>query len=290
MHTVLSSLTLDRLLTIVTIPVSATIGWIITYIYFKKSRQIKSLCFAVQTRRLYAHGWDSTPDFEVSFHGKPVLDPRRATLFIWNPREITINRQDVSTVDPLRFGDEDLSILWVGVVLATRSAVNAQVRVASDKANVALDFDFLDEDDGIAVDVVYDVAVKGRQKKQPTLRGSIKGIHGGPKRVGIITRKTKFVWQLIGFVIVTITFGSAILLVLNAIIEGGSLVFIITKLMGAALLGFVSLIATLITLTELGASWKPIIPSGLAHLTKQGFTSIEDEGVLERLRQAGFED
>lgn len=159
--------------------VGVILSSIVTYFTTKYSEKKKGLCYAVSNSALYSHDWVPHEDFQLSFRGERVKRPKRAIIYLWNDREVIVDRADFTTLDPLRYEGADLQILQIGDVASTRNAVNGRAFVNSEKTGIFLDFDFMDQNDGMRVEIFYDTST-GREANAKML-GAIKGVRGEPR-------------------------------------------------------------------------------------------------------------
>src|ERR1700730_3295434 len=179
-------LSFDQIFALALFLAGSFLTWLVTYIYFKKSEHVRRLCFSWTRDRLFSYDRPRFGDLELSIDGERTIDPHRLKLFVWNPGCETMNGRDVSKQDSLRFGSVDIRIIKVERTVATRQSVNFKYTVDSEKNFINLDFDFLDENDGFAIEILYD------QKGQvwPNLAGTIKGLKGAPLFTSFRSRPT----------------------------------------------------------------------------------------------------
>jgi hypothetical protein len=166
----------EQILVIVLFLAGTFLTWLITYIYFKKSERTRQICFSWTRDRLFSFGRPRFGELELSIDGERTIDPYRLELFVWNPGSETINGFDISKQDPLKFGSPNIRIIKVERTIATRQSVNFKYTLDGEKKFINLDFDFLDENDGFAIEILYDQS----GEVWPNLAGTIKGIKGAP--------------------------------------------------------------------------------------------------------------
>lgn len=108
-------------------------------------------------------------------------------LFVWNPGNETINGSEISRQDALRFGSNDIRIIRVEATASTRDAVNFKWAMDDEKNFINFEFDFLDENDGVMIEFLYDQSGKA----WPNLTGTIKGMKGGPVFVPLYQKTSR---------------------------------------------------------------------------------------------------
>ena len=103
---------------------------------------------------------------------------------VWNCGNVTINRDDISNIDPIAFGRNDIEILETNPIWTTRESTNPTHLIDTAKKKAVFEFDFLDPNDGFAVQFLADKA-DSETRWQTNLQcyGTIKGLTRSPYQV-----------------------------------------------------------------------------------------------------------
>ncbi|MFZ5736878.1 MAG: hypothetical protein ACOY6K_08360 [Pseudomonadota bacterium] len=127
------------------------LSWFFTLIYFKKGQTRKRLCYASSNASYLGYNRGEFRSLTVRYGDKELANPLRYTLYVWNSGNVTINGTDISAIDPIAFGRADIEILETTPLWSTRDSINAKLLVDVDKKKMFFEFDFLDPNDGFAV-------------------------------------------------------------------------------------------------------------------------------------------
>jgi hypothetical protein len=178
------------------------VTWLVTFAYFKKAQTRKLLCYANSSTSYLGYNQGDFHDLSVRYGDKQLKNPFRYTLYVWNCGNVTINRADISNIDPLAFGRSDIEILETNPIWTTRESTNPKLLIDATKTKVAFEFDFLDPNDGFAVQFLADKA-NSDNWWQTNLQcyGTIKGLTRSPYQVE--PNFTKAHWRsfIIGLVV-----------------------------------------------------------------------------------------
>jgi hypothetical protein len=234
------SLTFDETLTVTLGIVGIFFGWLFTYVYFKKGKRSRSLYYSRYVHQMYSYRWPRLSDFQLYYGDRLVTNPQRAEVYLWNQGNEPIERSDISSRDPLKFGAENIEILRLENVRTSRTAVDAELITSADKKHVLIDFALLDEGDGLAFQLYYDTAPSSRPHwASPELTGAVKGIRHGPKLVHLDSDRLSRAGILItfGFFALFATMGLA--LGYDIFVSGGPWLTITSKVVGLLLITFI---------------------------------------------------
>jgi hypothetical protein len=160
------------------------LSWLFTFFYFKKGQSRRLLCYTTRSSEYLGYS-------EADFHGLPVhygnkqlQNPVRYTVYIWNCGNVTLNNSDISTVDPLAFGQSQIEILETAPIWSTRESINPTLILDASKTKLFVNFDFLDPSDGIAVQFLADrPSAERRWPDRLQAYGTIKGLNRAPFHV-----------------------------------------------------------------------------------------------------------
>jgi hypothetical protein len=157
------------------------LSWLFTFYYFKKAQSRRLLCYTARSISYLGFSRADFNNLSVHYGERQLLNPARYTLYIWNCGNVIINHSDISQVDPLGFGQADIEILEIAPIWSTCDSINAKVLIDADKTRVIVEFDFLDPDDGFAVEFLADHSAQ--QPLWPNALqayGTVKGLNRAP--------------------------------------------------------------------------------------------------------------
>jgi hypothetical protein len=170
------------------------------------------------------------------------------TLYVWNFGGNTIDKSDLPAADSLRFGSEEINILEASIVRQSRPAVSANIRISDDAKYSFIEFDYLDPEDGLVFNVLFDQIPKTKGLSvYPSITGSIKGARGGPKSVPFQRSKPNKLLRHTIAPVLGIFFGTTTVLLAYDVYADATLSLMsAAKLIAATILGIISLITILI--------------------------------------------
>jgi hypothetical protein len=260
------------------------VSWIITFAYFRKAQTRKQMCYANFSTNYLGYNQGDFHDLTVRYGDKLLKNPFRYTLYIWNSGNVTINRADISDIDPLAFGRADIDILETNPIWTTRESTNPKLLIDVTKKKVVFEFDFLDPNDGFAVQFLADKADSDTWW-QTNLQcyGTIKGLTRSPYQVEAKFTKTHW-WSLFIGTAVFSFFGiCALAMGYDAWLSGLSFLGLM-KALATAIFALIAVFAAMITFQDRVGSSAEVIP---ALLRRANDNSSEDgsipPGVLLRL-------
>jgi hypothetical protein len=151
-------------------------GVLLAFVFYLKSKERARPAYAVVSSILIGASERKLPTgVEITYDGRPIHDLNRCLIFFWNRGQKTLDKSDIVSSDPIIFHTrgQDVEVLEVRSVKGTRAALNASaVQSAND---IFLAFDFLDQDDGITVEVLAS-GTDMRVRCSGTIKGVKKGI------------------------------------------------------------------------------------------------------------------
>jgi hypothetical protein len=237
------------------------ISWIVTFAYFKKAQTRKLLCWASSCTSYLGHNQGDFHDLSVHYGDKQLKNPFRYTLYVWNCGNVTINRADVSGLDPLAFGRSDIEILETNPIWTTRESTSPTLLIDATKKKAVFEFDFLDPNDGFAVQFLAD---KSDPEKwwQTNLQcyGTIKGLTRSPYQVEANFTKTHLWTLLVGLAIIFFFGFCTLAMAYDAWISGLSFSALV-KLLAAVIFALITLIAAIVSLQGRDRSSSEVIPA-----------------------------
>jgi hypothetical protein len=167
--------------------VSLIVGILVAGVTFLWSRKRTSLAYVHLGEHLLGSASDALPSaIVVQYDGISIPRLTKTILIIWNSGENTVSGSDIVDKDPLRLkiGD-DGRILSISVLKTSRTVNDFRIRTASNDATneAPFTFDFLDANDGVAVEVLHTSA-----DRKPSVNGTMRGLPRGFRNLGKFTR------------------------------------------------------------------------------------------------------
>lgn len=169
-------------------------SWLFTFFYFKKSQSRKLLCYTTRDSDYLGYNRADFNNLSVHYGDKKLANPVRYTLYVWNCGNVTINGADISNVDPLAFGKNGIEILETAPIWSTRDSINPKLLIDSNKMKIAVEFDFLDPDDGFAIQFLADRPNQPGRWHPLQAYGTVKGLHRAPFHVAAGFERASW-WQ-----------------------------------------------------------------------------------------------
>jgi hypothetical protein len=156
----------DSLLTTVIIPViigvSLTIlGWVLglgsSYFFYQRSKRLKQPTWVIQGDHLIRGGAGlRLPKFDMRYDGSPVQNLTVSKIWLWNNGREPIRKEDIPPRDPLRIEPVGHTrLLDVEVLGTSHNWVSFSCVPLADHGNVQIQFEFLDQSQGGALQVVH---------------------------------------------------------------------------------------------------------------------------------------
>ena len=134
----------------------APIFFIVTIVLAIRLNKKKKPAWAHKTRKVIGLGSDAPPELKMTFAGKPVTDVYRTTFIYFNRGNETIPQEHVT--EPIAVHFEGADILREPARLAMSKEANKVSVTQSTKDGdnvVALQFLYLDHNDGVVVEVLH---------------------------------------------------------------------------------------------------------------------------------------
>ncbi|WP_146618927.1 hypothetical protein [Rhodoplanes elegans] len=159
----------------------AILSWITALYYFKKGQSKKLLCYSIVSYSFLGRNRREFEGLTVSYKDNKIQDPVKYTIFVWNCGNVTIDGKEISRSDPVGFEYNNAEILEIAPARPTRSSISPKISLEARKSCFFLDFDFLDPDDGIAIELI--VNRNSANSAPPKIRGTVKGLNRAPVNV-----------------------------------------------------------------------------------------------------------
>lgn len=155
-------------------------GILTSYYFYLKARERVDPRYVLQHRPLVDSSSGAMTEVAVLFKGSKVTNLNRCILAIWNRGTRVITRDAIAENDKVRVClPEGATALGIGVAWSSRPAIGLSAQISDAGSTVTINFDFLDQDDGGLVEILY----QGDSKAAPTLTGSIMGAPKGIRSI-----------------------------------------------------------------------------------------------------------
>lgn len=149
-------------------------GVLTSYYFYLKARERADPRYLLQFEPLVGSSSGAMKDVSLLFKGVEAADLNRCILVLWNRGAKVITHDAIAENDKIIVHLPDGSAaLGAGVSWSSRAAVGLSASCVG--SCVTIDFDFLDENDGGIIEILY----QGDRKTPPTLTGSIMGAPKG---------------------------------------------------------------------------------------------------------------
>ncbi|MEH7893945.1 hypothetical protein, partial [Bacillus thuringiensis] len=131
------------------------IGILIAIVTYRKSKIGQRLVYQSSATKIIGKNQNTPEEIQIYFRGSEVPRVIKTNLVIWNSGNETIKSSHVTQEDPLRIQiEESESIISYRILKETRHT--NKVNLVRDKENVLLfNFDYLDPNDGVRVEVLH---------------------------------------------------------------------------------------------------------------------------------------
>ena len=91
----------------------------------------------------------------VNYKEEKVENFTVSKILFYNRGRETINKQDITTISPLRVSSGNYHILDASILQVNKTSNNFKINLDREKENVYLDFDYLDKNQGAVIQVVH---------------------------------------------------------------------------------------------------------------------------------------
>lgn len=164
----------------------AIIGIITSYIFFAISRTRSRINYQTSNLQIIGNISLKLPqDFEVTVAGVKINSLQKSQIVIWNGGNTTITGENIVKEDPLKIvfspGTKIFDINITGLSRKVNKFTVRHLRNDLTENEILLNFDFLDKEDGIMIEVLHTESAQ-----EPKLIGTIKGLKNGIKNKGQI--------------------------------------------------------------------------------------------------------
>ena len=152
--------------------IMAILGFASAIIIYIKVKNVKSPCYAVQSRNIVRDFVSKIDTLEMLYSGKPIENLTATKIAFWNAGRDTINSQDIASTDPLTVHVKKGCKILDTKVLYMKNLVNRfSITTADDLSNITLNFEYLDKEEGAIIQILH----TGKSSEDIEIRGTIKG-------------------------------------------------------------------------------------------------------------------
>lgn len=132
--------------------ITAAIGAVVAIPVSRWFERKKRFVFKTQSFRLIEKEQTALKNLEVLYKGRPVQELTVTQFAIWNKSIKTIDKEDV--VEELRIESENGDILEVKILSEAEKKNGFAIRETTEKV-VTFDFEYVDDKEGVAVQVIH---------------------------------------------------------------------------------------------------------------------------------------
>ena len=153
------------------------LGIIVGYILYRRGRREKKPLWSIKNNNLISGFSKQLPSLDVKYAGQNVENLSVGKVVFWNGGSETIRREDIANADPIRIIALNNTTLLDTKLLEHNSNPSLfLISKNSDSTAAFIEFDFVDRNQGLVVQVVH----TGTSGNDLILTGTIKGA-GTPK-------------------------------------------------------------------------------------------------------------
>jgi len=182
-------------------------GIILAIIFYRRSKRVKKLSYAVRSFSLVSSSTSSLPEFLATYKGCPVTNLTAVKMILWNSGNETLAYSDIAKADQIRISlPPKVEILDVRVNVPSNPANLLKVHRNPEINEADIKFDYLGPKEGALISLLH----TGGSESKPTIVGTIKG-QGSPliHTPGMTAKPMgRIIVLTAGFALVVITFKS----------------------------------------------------------------------------------
>ncbi len=155
----------------------AIIGIALTIIFYFKSKRVKSPCYAIKSYNIIKDFVSKFEALEMRYGGQIIKNLTVSKIVFWNAGSETIDKEDIVKADPITINIKDgYKILDQKIIATNNETNNFSLSGSIDQSNVNINFEYIDKNDGIVVQLIHtgnfdkDIKVQGRIKGAGNLK------------------------------------------------------------------------------------------------------------------------
>ena len=160
------------------------IGIVINIVSYRASRNHPEPVFQHSSRSLISIDKENTPSDAGAFFGDEITDSlTRTEVIIWNRGRAALKDSAIPKDHPITVSFSDRARIFRYRALKIENEVSGTTLSRIDEYALELHFQFLNHDDGIAMELLHNSKVS-----YPTVGGTIIGLKQGIRHLGIVYR------------------------------------------------------------------------------------------------------
>lgn len=137
-----------------------------------KSTKKKEPVYSIKSNNLLSGSSSTLENLTVAYKDQKVENLTVSKILFYNRGTETITSQDIDTINHLKISSETCKILDGSILQTTNMSNNFQVRYENKTEYVYIDFDYLDKNQGVVIQIVH----TGLSSDDLYVNGDIKGI------------------------------------------------------------------------------------------------------------------
>lgn len=150
-------------------------GLVAAYVFYRRSRRMKRLVYAVSSRILIEDYVSKLPGLSVTFEGKIAQSVVVTKLAMWNKGTETIDHSDLAPADPLRVDiNRKVQLLSYSRIHQSSEAVELELS-QRDPQTLLIGFAFLDPNQGVIIQLVHTGA--NHDSDTVAIHGTVRGLN-----------------------------------------------------------------------------------------------------------------
>ncbi len=156
--------------------VVAVLGIFTTYFFYRRSKRERKPYYSVVQRTIIQNKKPSLPGLSIHFQGNEQEMITVANVMFWNRGKETIRDVDIAQADPLRIAvDAGTEVLDARILKCCEDANQCNIGMQEIQVEgatiIPLQFDYLDQNEGMLVQIVHN----GSRSHRISVKGKVKG-------------------------------------------------------------------------------------------------------------------
>lgn len=148
------------------------IGVVVSYYFYRKSLRTKEPVYSIKSNNLISGTVSTLENLNISYKDYKVQNLTVSKILLYNQGAETITRQDIETKNRLTISSETCTFLDVSILQANNYSNNVEVTLNPLSGHIVVDFDYLDKNQGVVIQVIHD----GLSSRNIEIRGDIRGV------------------------------------------------------------------------------------------------------------------
>lgn len=166
-------------------------GMLAIYVITKKE---KIPFYSIKSTNIFQGLTGQFKPLKIEYNGEEIENLTTTKLFLWNGGKETIDKNDITELEPLKIKVTDnYKMLDINILESSKIANNFKYTLSHDLSELLLTFDYIDKNEGIVIQIIH----TGKSEDDIKLIGLIKGA-GAPVYKNIPNSKPELKFPLIG--------------------------------------------------------------------------------------------